>query len=166
MSLIECPECKQEISSKAIFCPKCGFPLIENVNKKIKKKTAEKSAEFYNGIKNIDLKTKIKHIFSFQWLDVLYDRIVEIKNPIIRVFLSVLFWIPIIALFLCLLIAFAYIMGWLLETNSFIGLFVLWVLCAIISFLCSFKWGMSKLLFYYFLIATIVAIIVLTKYFQ
>ena len=27
MSLIPCPECKEEISSKARFCPKCGYPF-------------------------------------------------------------------------------------------------------------------------------------------
>ena len=27
MSMIECPECKKEISSEAISCPHCGYPL-------------------------------------------------------------------------------------------------------------------------------------------
>lgn len=27
MSLIECPECKKEISDKGNFCPHCGYPL-------------------------------------------------------------------------------------------------------------------------------------------
>ena len=30
MSLIPCPECKEEISSKARFCPKCGYPFQES----------------------------------------------------------------------------------------------------------------------------------------
>jgi hypothetical protein len=27
MSLIECPECKKQISDKAVSCPNCGYPL-------------------------------------------------------------------------------------------------------------------------------------------
>jgi ribosomal protein L7/L12 len=27
MALIKCPECSNEISDKAIACPKCGYPL-------------------------------------------------------------------------------------------------------------------------------------------
>ena len=27
MALIECPECKKEISDKAVFCPNCGLPV-------------------------------------------------------------------------------------------------------------------------------------------
>jgi ribosomal protein L7/L12 len=27
MALIKCPECSNEVSDKAIACPKCGFPL-------------------------------------------------------------------------------------------------------------------------------------------
>jgi hypothetical protein len=27
MSLIECPECNNEVSDKAMICPKCGFPI-------------------------------------------------------------------------------------------------------------------------------------------
>lgn len=29
MALIECPECGQKISDKAISCPGCGFPLSQ-----------------------------------------------------------------------------------------------------------------------------------------
>ena len=29
MALISCPECTAEISSKAHFCPKCGYPFDE-----------------------------------------------------------------------------------------------------------------------------------------
>lgn len=29
MALIKCPECGQEVSDKAQFCPKCAFPLGE-----------------------------------------------------------------------------------------------------------------------------------------
>jgi len=27
MSLIQCPECNNQISDKAVMCPKCGFPM-------------------------------------------------------------------------------------------------------------------------------------------
>jgi hypothetical protein len=30
MALIECPECKNPISDKAIACPGCGYPLAED----------------------------------------------------------------------------------------------------------------------------------------
>ena len=29
MALIKCPECGQEVSDRAQFCPKCAFPLSE-----------------------------------------------------------------------------------------------------------------------------------------
>lgn len=32
MSLIKCPECKREISDKAIACPHCGYPISNNKN--------------------------------------------------------------------------------------------------------------------------------------
>ena len=30
MALIQCPECKREISSSARSCPSCGYPMQEN----------------------------------------------------------------------------------------------------------------------------------------
>ncbi len=30
MSIIQCPECKNDISSKATSCPHCGYPLRAN----------------------------------------------------------------------------------------------------------------------------------------
>lgn len=33
MALIKCKECGQEISDKAEFCPRCGFPVNEKVQK-------------------------------------------------------------------------------------------------------------------------------------
>jgi len=35
MALINCPECKQEISDKAISCPNCGFPLSQMSESKL-----------------------------------------------------------------------------------------------------------------------------------
>ena len=32
MSLIECPECGNQVSSKADSCPKCGYPMSEIIN--------------------------------------------------------------------------------------------------------------------------------------
>ena len=31
MALISCPECGKEVSSKALFCPKCGYPIKETL---------------------------------------------------------------------------------------------------------------------------------------
>ena len=30
MSLINCPECKNEISNKAEMCPNCGYPISKD----------------------------------------------------------------------------------------------------------------------------------------
>ncbi len=32
MSMINCPECKKEISDKALVCPNCGYPLSNNIS--------------------------------------------------------------------------------------------------------------------------------------
>jgi hypothetical protein len=34
MALIECPECKKEISDKAKECPHCGYPIVKKEEKK------------------------------------------------------------------------------------------------------------------------------------
>ena len=31
MALIECPECKNQISDKAVSCPHCGFPISNDI---------------------------------------------------------------------------------------------------------------------------------------
>lgn len=38
MSLIECPECKREISDKAAVCPHCGCPAAGKVKKLVRSK--------------------------------------------------------------------------------------------------------------------------------
>lgn len=40
--LINCPECKLQVSDKAINCPHCGFPMIDTSYTKIKKKNKRK----------------------------------------------------------------------------------------------------------------------------
>lgn len=54
MSIIKCPECKNRISDKAAFCPKCGLPNpfanISDDNSKNKKEEYEPGAIiFQNG---------------------------------------------------------------------------------------------------------------------
>lgn len=39
MSLISCPECQNEISDKALSCPKCGYPIV------MENKTSENKLE-------------------------------------------------------------------------------------------------------------------------
>ena len=41
MALIQCPECNQPISDKALKCPKCGFPIQDYLNGKIEEPKAE-----------------------------------------------------------------------------------------------------------------------------
>jgi hypothetical protein len=35
MSLIDCPECNQKISNKALYCLHCGYPINDNPASKI-----------------------------------------------------------------------------------------------------------------------------------
>ena len=37
MSLLPCPECRADISSKARFCPRCGYPFEVNLSRSEKK---------------------------------------------------------------------------------------------------------------------------------
>lgn len=43
MALINCPECKSEVSDKAEKCPKCAFPI--NPSEPITKEVESKSSE-------------------------------------------------------------------------------------------------------------------------
>ncbi len=31
MALIKCPECKNQVSDKAVTCPHCGFPIAQTL---------------------------------------------------------------------------------------------------------------------------------------
>lgn len=42
MALINCPECKKEISDQAKFCPNCGCPCINNMAKNVDTKETNK----------------------------------------------------------------------------------------------------------------------------
>lgn len=46
MALIECPECKKQVSDHAVSCPKCGYPIQKELNKEIKKATQTKQPSF------------------------------------------------------------------------------------------------------------------------
>ena len=40
MALINCPECGNKISDKALSCPQCGFPIIQQkINVQTKRKS-------------------------------------------------------------------------------------------------------------------------------
>ncbi|WP_319230545.1 zinc ribbon domain-containing protein [Draconibacterium orientale] len=48
MALINCPECKKEVSDSALTCPHCGFQLIHE-KKEVEKKTVNKPKKKNNG---------------------------------------------------------------------------------------------------------------------
>ena len=47
MALINCPECKNEVSDKAEKCPKCAFPINPSIpiTKEAIKEAGDKSSE-------------------------------------------------------------------------------------------------------------------------
>ena len=47
MALINCPECKNEVSNKAEKCPKCAYPINPSkpITKKVIMEAGEKSSE-------------------------------------------------------------------------------------------------------------------------
>lgn len=55
--LIKCPECRLEISDKAIMCPHCGFPLVPDVKRAYTKPTKRAHRKLPNGFGSI---TEIK----------------------------------------------------------------------------------------------------------
>ena len=66
MALIICPECKKEISSRAISCPNCGLPLKSKVvewNIEQENNTEQKKSEFLDslGEKIPSRKSKIRN---------------------------------------------------------------------------------------------------------
>lgn len=52
MALINCPECRKEISDKAEFCPNCGYP-IQRIHDYVNEHT-ECESEYIQDIENID----------------------------------------------------------------------------------------------------------------
>ena len=63
MALIKCPECKKDVSTEALSCPNCGFPLTKLFNKNSNKKSpAPKSSEWLN---KWNLKPTITKIIVF-----------------------------------------------------------------------------------------------------
>lgn len=57
MSLIQCPECKLQVSDKALSCPHCGYPLKEKDQTKGRGKANPKRKRLPNGFGSI---TEIK----------------------------------------------------------------------------------------------------------
>lgn len=49
MALINCPECNNEISDKAVSCPKCAFPINQQTSKPISKN--DKGLTVADGVK-------------------------------------------------------------------------------------------------------------------
>ena len=45
MALVNCPECNNEVSNKAMACPKCGYPLssVKSVVEEQKKSVSDEN---------------------------------------------------------------------------------------------------------------------------
>lgn len=120
MALIECPECKREISSEATFCPHCGFPLKKNteahqdndvVNVKIIK---EENNSKYS---NIDINKYQKEIYEYK------SRSKTDKNAGAVIMLLAIFMI--VGGIICVAIGFEYdlyILGYILISIGAIAL--------------------------------------------
>ena len=46
MALIDCPECSAQVSSAAPSCPKCGYPIAQEVQRAVRDPEAETSEEW------------------------------------------------------------------------------------------------------------------------
>ena len=57
MALINCPECKRQVSDKATSCPSCGYPL----NKHVAKNTANSTSTYAN---STTVTGKVSHIYE------------------------------------------------------------------------------------------------------
>jgi len=45
MALVNCPECKKEVSETANLCPNCGFKISDKGSVKVAKKVVRESAK-------------------------------------------------------------------------------------------------------------------------
>ena len=69
MALINCFECGKKVSERAVFCPKCGFPISEEI-KRIRRQEYEKERrkrlkeELENNSDN-----EVKDDYNFEYLD-------------------------------------------------------------------------------------------------
>ena len=46
MALIDCPDCASQVSSAAVSCPKCGYPIAKEVQRAVRDPEAETSEEW------------------------------------------------------------------------------------------------------------------------
>lgn len=49
MALVSCPECKNQVSTNAKHCQKCGCPFSDNELDKLLEKKTEQEGEFFSG---------------------------------------------------------------------------------------------------------------------
>lgn len=76
MALIKCPECKRDVSDKAVYCPNCGYPIeeyIKNINRSdmsmefdidVEDVTSDKYVKNVNGIRVDISNLLLTHNFS------------------------------------------------------------------------------------------------------
>lgn len=64
MALINCPECKKEVSDSATTCPSCGYGVRDHIEREQKAKKTRKRLENSNKLENL-IKTKQKCKIAF-----------------------------------------------------------------------------------------------------
>ena len=69
--LIACPECAHEVSSRAVACPKCGFPIAEHVAEAnaVQEAEAERTGRELTDAKTDCEPCKGRGFRMFKWTD-------------------------------------------------------------------------------------------------
>ncbi len=64
MALINCPECKTNLSDRATTCPSCGFPIREHIETEKKEEMKPKLPDKLLSVQNLDVGKKITNWLS------------------------------------------------------------------------------------------------------
>ena len=72
MAIIKCPECSKEISSAAIACPHCGYPIANNKQLKQEKPKSNVVYCYKEGFQHFFLRCSCGN--EFRYLNTMYKR--------------------------------------------------------------------------------------------